>query len=81
MKVIFNCFVCDNCGKKSKLMEETHKLHSGYPYDEGWVYLYDFQFKEEKNTQKRSSDKHFCSSGCMKQYIIKEIGIVVGETE
>jgi hypothetical protein len=73
MKKIMNRFICDNCGKESNLFEEGHKFHTGYPYEEGWVYLHSFSFKEKKDTQKTSCDKHFCCMDCMKTYLINKL--------
>ena len=73
MKIILNRFRCDECQKESELFEEGHKFHTGYPYSAGWIYLYAFDFKEQKNTQKKFNDKHFCSEKCMKNFIIVKI--------
>jgi hypothetical protein len=72
MKIILNRFKCDNCGKESSLIEEGHKFHTGYPYDEGWYYLYALSFKESKDKQKAFNDKHFCSKACMSNFIDKK---------
>lgn len=77
MKQVMNKFICDTCGVASKLMEDKHKdkfkFHSGYPYEDGWIYLYTFSFKEKKDTQKTTNDKHFCSAKCVEDFILKQL--------
>lgn len=69
MKKQYNIFVCDTCGNESKPLEDKHKIHSGYPYEDGWLYLYNFTFKQSKDIQKSFIDKHFCCKECLKRYI------------
>jgi hypothetical protein len=71
MKRILGRFVCDNCGKEGEIFEESQKH---YPYDDGWVYIYNFKFKLDKNKERGIVDKHFCSKDCMKDFINKELG-------
>jgi hypothetical protein len=73
MKKQYNIFVCDTCGNESKPLEDKHKIHSGYPYEDGWLYLYTFSFKEKKDTQKTTNDKHFCSAKCVEDFILKQL--------
>ncbi len=68
MKLIYNRFACDQCGKEGVLFLEGTKK---YPYEDGWVYLYNFKFKIDNYREKGVNDKHFCCSGCMSNYVDK----------
>lgn len=71
MKEVATRFICDSCKKSSE------HIPSGYPYDNGWHYLYDVNIqvpRENKNGNKcqrvMARDKHFCSSSCLEQFIV-----------
>ena len=72
-------FVCDNCGKKSRLKDADG---SGFPYLSGWVYLYNINIQvrnpewnttthENRSKHKRldKKDKHFCNKECALDFI------------
>ncbi len=75
MRKQYNVFVCEECKKESKLMEEQHKFHTGYPYGDKWVYLYCLNFKLDKDKESNFNDKHFCSKECMNKFICKALKI------
>jgi len=60
-------FICDECGKDSKLQEAG----DGFPYEDDWTYLYAFQFKLASNIVPMPKDKHFCSKDCLKKFVNK----------
>ena len=74
MKRNYTEFECDNeaCIKSINI-----EGRSGYPYSEGWIYLYKFDGKINKTVTMSNDDKHFCSASCMKNYLIKEIDSAV----
>ena len=57
-KTDFKEFKCDWCGKAT-MRPEDHTDKS-YPYDEGWVYLHDIDYKLRRGTPSSVKDKHFC---------------------
>lgn len=64
----FTKFKCDSCMKSITL-----KYNIGYPYEKGWKYLFNFDFKDEPVRQNRVMDKHFCCAACMVAFIEKLI--------
>lgn len=65
----FTKFKCDVCGKF--IVVESG---SGFPYRQGWRYLYNFAFKfDEHIFQGIEKDKHFCSVSCMVEFITNMI--------
>jgi len=60
-------FTCDNCKKKEILDNEK------YPYDKGWVFLYNFKFKVASNKSNPNKEKHFCCRNCMVIYMNKKL--------
>ena len=69
MKKSKTIFVCDECKKESKLMEDS------FPYEDGWKYLYKFSFKIDKINRLRISDSHLCSKLCFELFIKKKIDL------
>jgi hypothetical protein len=63
-------FKCDSCPKQSKEVDKK------YPYEDGWKYLYSFDFKVTNDKTNNFKDKHFCSSYCLAQYISSRINEV-----
>lgn len=58
-------FTCDQCSAKIKDCP-------GFPYDKGWHYLYNLDFKTmtlEGVKNFKLLDKHFCSAECVKSFI------------
>jgi hypothetical protein len=71
MKEDLTTFTCDNCKKK-----ETVKQKTGYPYDKGWVYL--FNLKGKIASQHYDiQDKHFCCLNCEIEFIRKMIEALI----
>jgi hypothetical protein len=66
---IINTFTCDNCGKRS----EGRDSIDGFPYNDGWRYLYNLSVKNSKKDQKEIKDKHFCSGKCREEFIVKKL--------
>lgn len=70
MKEDFTKFRCESCEKEIIIVKGE-----GYPYDEGWCYLYNFTGtvtnpSVEKNKKGfENKDKHFCSTECMIKFI------------
>ena len=62
---ILNTFQCDNCLKKSKEIEEG----KGFPYSDGWRFLYNLEFKMKNSDSVKSREKHFCCDACMVNFI------------
>jgi len=78
MKETLTRFKCDECEKKSPIIEPINEGYGStsfkYPYDIGWCYIHDinikiFNTKEERATIRLNRDKHFCSTKCMLTYI------------
>jgi len=61
-------FKCDECGKKI-----VKEYGIGFPYKEGWLYLYNFEFKSTSLNRAPIMDKHFCSEKCIHNFINKYI--------
>lgn len=61
-------FVCDQCKKQSWECKDI-----GFPYADQWKYLYTFKFKTKSDKQIKRADNHFCSTDCMKNYILEVI--------
>ena len=70
-------FVCDNCSKKidRSAIQEKQKI---FPYEEGWVYLYDLNLQLFGNVERTKrielQDKHFCCATCMLSAIANALG-------
>jgi hypothetical protein len=62
-------FTCDNvsCGKKAKLFDGR------FPYENNWVYLYNFGYKLASNKENTIKDKHFCCKACLLEYLRKQM--------
>lgn len=60
MKEQKTIFTCDKsgCGKDTEWLK-------GFPYDQGWVYIYNAQIKVNKDRQIRMMDRHYCSQSHM----------------
>lgn len=77
MKKDYTTFICDNCQKEATKLKNT-----GFPYEEGWCYIYNFSSNFLKLYAPgidldvghiQLKDKHFCCEDCMKKYIEKSI--------
>lgn len=65
----FTKFKCDTCGKPVVM-----EMCSGFPYDKGWRYLYNFEFKfANRIFMGAEKDKHFCSVSCMVEFLTNTI--------
>jgi len=79
MKENFTRFECDTCHK-----EVTKTAGQGYPYEEGWEYLYNFdgQTPRENNPKQygrfKEKDKHFCGKECEFKFIEKVVNEAAG---
>ena len=60
-------FRCDECRGISK----PQLAGDGFPYEDGWTYLYHFAFKLASNRVPMPRDKHFCSKECLKKFVNK----------
>ncbi|MBS3089849.1 hypothetical protein J4461_03150 [Candidatus Pacearchaeota archaeon] len=58
-------FICDNCGKASSELAEGLEI----PYQQGWRYLEEFEFKASLNYRHETIRKHFCSNNCLLSFI------------
>ncbi len=81
MKIQLNIFQCDICEKRSKICEEKSKFNAGYPYEDGWIYLYNFSFKDRKDKEYCLKDKHFCSRKCMELAMYYKLNEMKGGTQ
>lgn len=67
-------FECDDCrensGFRSEIDSECYKGQLPFPYDRGWVYIYNFAFKIFGNSIV-IKDKHFCSRICLIKFVNK----------
>lgn len=69
MKEVTNTtkFICDNgCG--AGVIEPE-----GYPYEKGWRYIFNFEFKTAKGKAHKIKDAHFDTARCMLEFISKKI--------
>jgi len=55
-----------SCDKKG--CDKTMTQHDGFPYNEGWTYLYNLEFKVSRDKRIASIDMHFCSNEHLKKY-------------
>ena len=62
-------FTCDQCGKKS----DQRTIAQGFPYDEGWVFLYKFATKVERHQRKVIREKHFCCDDCEIEFVTTDL--------
>lgn len=58
---------CDECNKVTMFQE------GGFPYNLGWIFLYNFEFKEIQNCSNKSKEKHFCNKACMVKYVVRQM--------
>lgn len=80
MKENYTKFSCDVCSK-----EKTIVHNSGFPYNEGWCYIYNIQGKV-RNTNNQTipiqeKDLHFCSKACMLQFFENISTVSMNEEE
>jgi hypothetical protein len=62
-------FECDYC--KTRMDAEKYK---GYPYEKGWTFLYNFEFKTTPSlTSCENRDKHFCCLEHLKLFILSKL--------
>ena len=62
-------FTCDECGKKS----DQRTTEQGFPYDEGWVFLFKLETKVERHQRKVIREKHFCCDNCEIEFITTDL--------
>ena len=62
-------FICDECKKEGTESEQPRS----YPYNEGWVYLYNFKFKLAKDKDYTIADKHFCCKECFIKFLMRKL--------
>lgn len=62
-------YICDQCKKKKIEVEDG----TGYPYCDGWTYLYSTELKFNEGFISVEKDKHFCCAECMSKFINKGI--------
>lgn len=58
-------FTCDQCGNKS----DQRTIEQGFPYDEGWEFLFKLATKVEKHQRKVTREKHFCCNKCTIEFV------------
>ena len=58
-------FICDRCGTHS----EEKVMGSGFPYDKGWTYIYNFSYKLHDGKIHTFTDKHFCCINCLRAFL------------
>ena len=76
MKETIMKFKCDECGK-------TYDDVTKFPYDAGWVYLYNLNMQVKAYAQTpehladriEQKDSHFCSNNCFLSFVTKKLGI------
>jgi hypothetical protein len=66
MKLNYVEFGCDRCGDRVVVPPNQSEV---LPYNRGWVYLYENNFKTRKDQIVQMKDKHFCSIECMTNYL------------
>jgi len=66
-KRILTTFECDFCKKRSYESEEPPE----YPYNFGWIYIYNLNFKTCNDKINNLKDLHFCCRDCFIKYIIE----------
>lgn len=62
-------FECDECAIRTEESEQPKKFN----YDDGWIFLYNFNFKVVKDKQVSLREKHFCSKECLIKWITEKI--------
>lgn len=65
-------FRCDLCGRESMLIHEKFGEVHPFPYNDGWIYVYQMKLKFMKDKHIEMHDGHFCSPGCLGLYIFKQ---------
>lgn len=60
-------YTCDTCQDRELVVGDR------YPYDKGWSYLFNFQFKTSDTVAEATTDKHFCSVRCFRDFIEAKI--------
>jgi hypothetical protein len=61
-------FKCDNCGKESEIILEG-TIQNVFPYEKGWLYVYNLELKNLPVASITIKDGHFCSLDCFTQKI------------
>ena len=72
MKHVMNIFACDNCKKEIKILQDKNFK---FPYNEGWIYVFNLELKTAMNETLQIRDKHLCCDECYldfnKKFLIK----------
>lgn len=55
----FKCAVCN----------KTTTSTDGFPYKQGWRYLYKLFWKKDPDFKQESFDRHFCSRKCLTEFV------------
>ena len=68
-------FKCDfpGCKKRIKVESEYLSDRTPYPYDKGWVYLYNHKGKVAQNVFFEAEDNHFCGGEHLIEFIQLQI--------
>jgi protein-arginine kinase activator protein McsA len=66
MKEDLRRFVCNNCGKKSKIQAMNN---TKFPYGSKWIFLYNLEFKVVQDKIIRQIDAHFCCKKCFIKFM------------
>jgi hypothetical protein len=61
-------FTCDNCFKQRLFNKD-----GSFPYEDGWKFLKQFNFKTKQNHFKIIGDRQYCSIRCFSENIMIEI--------
>jgi hypothetical protein len=70
-------FICDNCKNSEECIPDSAgKIN--YPYEKGWLYIYQMNFQVEDDSKKHPrriavNDKHFCKATCFLTFIANSL--------
>lgn len=78
-KVVSTKFVCDECGKT---VEANDDPNMKFPYDKGWLYLFNYNSQYSKAgvvDRIVKQDNHLCSMDCLIKFVKKQYDLREGK--
>ena len=75
-------FGCDypKCKKKVKVNTDEY-CPANFPYDKGWLYIYNHQAKSKPNNKILITDAHFCCKEHLLKFLEMQIDISLEDRE
>ena len=81
MKYIKTEFICNHCNKSIVIPNDNFDGSCQFPYDSGWIFIYNLEFKVEQKLPLKIAKEHFCSKKCLTDHIRQRIKEHIVEQE